>query len=105
MRWQRALNVLKSRQDGRISVGVKRPETEDARCATDFLHDRGTKWTRFCNQSTGILIVGEFVEPIMKRRHTTVDTQYPREPRVDIVQVSCLVTDHAELPKNHSIRN
>jgi hypothetical protein len=64
---------VKGRQDGRISPGLERGETEGAYCATGVLQDRSVKGSAFCDEPTDVLGVGELFQPIVKRQQTGVD--------------------------------
>ena len=105
LRWQRALNDVKGRQDGRIALQVERQETEGARCATDVLQRSVPQRASFSQQSAGVFGVGERIEPIMKRQQTSMHAQNRNQLLVDIVQALCLSTDHVELPKDNGIRS
>src|SRR6266436_8337817 len=71
--WQRALNGMEGRQDGGISLQVERQQAEGAHCSTGVLQDRGAKGSAFRHESTGVLGVGEILQPVVKRQETGMD--------------------------------
>jgi hypothetical protein len=61
---------MEGRQDGGISLQVERQEAKGAHCSTGVFQDRSAKGFTFCHESTDVLGVREFFQPIVKGQQT-----------------------------------